>query len=28
VQRITGEKINGDAYIKYLNEKFSEIYGL
>ena len=28
VQRITGSKINGDAYIKYLEEKFSGIYGL
>ncbi len=28
VQRITGSKINGDAYIKYLNKKFGDIYGL
>jgi carboxypeptidase Taq len=28
VQRITGEKINGDAYIRYLNDKFSGIYGV
>ena len=28
VQRITGEKINGDAYIRYLNKKFTDIYGL
>jgi carboxypeptidase Taq len=28
VQRITGENINGDAYIRYLNRKFSNIYGL
>ncbi len=28
VQRITGSTINGDAYIKYLEEKFSGIYGL
>ena len=28
VKRITGEKINGDAYIRYLNNKFSNIYGL
>ena len=28
VQRITGEKINGDAYIRYLNRKYSDIYGL
>jgi carboxypeptidase Taq len=27
VQRITGSKINGDAYIKYLNDKFGKIYG-
>jgi carboxypeptidase Taq len=27
VERITGSKINGDAYINYLNEKFSKIYG-
>jgi len=28
VQRITGSTINGDAYIKYLEDKFSGIYGL
>jgi carboxypeptidase Taq len=28
VQRVTGEKINGDAYIRYLRKKFGEIYGL
>jgi len=28
IQRITGSKINGDAYINYLKEKFSGIYGL
>jgi len=28
VQRITGSKINGDAYIKYLEDKFSGIYNL
>ncbi len=28
VQRITGEKINGDAYIRYLNKKYGDIYGL
>ncbi len=28
VQRITGSKINGDPYIKYLNDKYSQIYGL
>ncbi|MBX3004910.1 MAG: carboxypeptidase M32 [Anaerolineales bacterium] len=28
VQRITGEKINGDTYIRYLESKFSDIYGL
>jgi carboxypeptidase Taq len=28
VQMVTGEKINGDAYINYLNEKFSDIYEL
>ena len=27
VERITGSKINGDAYIKYLDEKYSKIYG-
>ena len=28
VERITGSKINGDLYIKYLNKKYGEIYGL
>jgi len=28
VQKITGEKINGDAFIRYLNKKFGEIYNL
>ncbi|MCW5873230.1 MAG: carboxypeptidase M32 [Anaerolineales bacterium] len=28
VQRITGSKINGDAYIRYLETKFTDIYGL
>lgn len=28
VQRVTGSKINGDAYIRYLQTKFGEIYGL
>ena len=28
VQKITGEKINGDAYIRYLTKKFGEIYNL
>ncbi|TES90069.1 MAG: carboxypeptidase M32 [Anaerolineales bacterium] len=28
VERITGSKIDGAPYIKYLNEKYSEIYGL
>jgi carboxypeptidase Taq len=28
VKRITGSKIDGEPYIKYLNEKFGEIYGL
>ncbi len=27
VKRITGSKINGDAYIRYLNDKYSKIYG-
>jgi carboxypeptidase Taq len=27
VERVTGSKINGDAYIKYLDEKYSKIYG-
>jgi carboxypeptidase Taq len=28
IQRVTGETINGDAYIRYLNKKFGAIYGL
>jgi carboxypeptidase Taq len=28
VQRITGSKINPDAYVRYLQAKYSEIYGL
>ncbi len=28
VQRITGSKINGEAYIRYLEKKFTDIYGL
>ena len=28
VQRITGSKIDGTPYIKYLNKKFGDIYGL
>ncbi|UYN90918.1 MAG: carboxypeptidase M32 [Anaerolineales bacterium] len=28
VERITGSKINGDAYIRYLEKKFTDIYGL
>ncbi|MDA1329585.1 MAG: carboxypeptidase M32 [Chloroflexi bacterium] len=28
VQKITGSKINGDAYIRYLNDKFGAIYDL
>ena len=28
VERITGSKINGDAYIRYLETKCSDIYGL
>ncbi len=28
IQRITGSKIDGTAYIKYLNNKYSDIYGL
>jgi carboxypeptidase Taq len=27
VERTTGSKINGEPYIKYLNEKYSKIYG-
>ena len=27
VERVTGSKINGEPYIKYLNEKYSKIYG-
>lgn len=27
VQRITGSKIDGDPYIKYLNDKYSDLYG-
>ena len=28
VQRVTGSKINADPYIRYLNTKYSDIYGL
>ncbi len=28
VQKITGSKINGDAYIRYLQKKFGEIYSM
>ena len=28
IKRVTGTKIEGDPYIKYLNEKYSEIYNL
>jgi carboxypeptidase Taq len=28
IHRVTGENINGDAYIRYLNKKFGAIYGL
>jgi len=28
VQRITGSKINSEAYVRYLKEKYSDIYGL
>ena len=28
VERVTGSKIIGDAYIKYLNDKYSAIYNL
>jgi carboxypeptidase Taq len=28
VERVTGSKIDGGPYIKYLNKKFGEIYGL
>jgi carboxypeptidase Taq len=28
VQRLTGSKINADAYVRYLKGKFGEIYGL
>ena len=28
VQRVTGSKINSDAYVRYLKKKFSEIYEL
>ncbi len=28
VQKITGSKISADAYVRYLNEKFGEVYGL
>jgi carboxypeptidase Taq len=28
VQRLTGSKINSDAYVRYLKQKFGEIYGL
>jgi carboxypeptidase Taq len=28
VQRVTGSKINSDAYVRYLKEKYSDIYGL
>jgi carboxypeptidase Taq len=28
VERVTGSKINGELYIKYLNKKYGEIYGL
>ena len=28
VERVTGSKINPDAYIRYLTKKYSEIYGL
>lgn len=28
VQRVTGSKINSDAYVRYLKQKFGKIYGL
>jgi carboxypeptidase Taq len=28
VQRLTGSKINSDAYVRYLKQKYSDIYGL
>ena len=28
VQRLTGSRINSDAYVRYLKQKFGEIYGL
>lgn len=28
VQKVTGSKINGDAYIRYLQAKFGDIYGV
>lgn len=28
VQKVTGSKINSAAYVRYLNKKYSEIYGL
>ena len=28
VERITGSKIDGAPFIKYLNDKYGEIYGL
>jgi carboxypeptidase Taq len=28
VQRVTGSKINSDAYVRYLKQKFGNIYGL
>ena len=28
VERVTGSKINPDAYVRYLTKKYSEIYGL
>ncbi len=28
VQRVTGSKINADPYVRYLKQKFGEIYGL
>jgi carboxypeptidase Taq len=28
VQKVTGSKINSDAYVRYLTNKYSAIYGL
>ena len=28
VQRVTGSRINSDAYVRYLKQKYGDIYGL